>query len=647
MKSPLSQWAEWIVTVPMLFYMSLALDSKKPSFDWTDYHIVFCSLWGIFSFFLTICGLSATLNHLFIISSVLNIGIALGAFLTISWNGYNDVISKSDYNDKVNSKQQSLDVVIATRKLVCAVFLNLAFPLFPIVYFMGVFQVIDTNTVLIITLVLNFSVKLMYSVLVSDSHEDVLDPNSFQLHLEIKANDTRRAFLRYILHEVRVPLHSISMGLQILLNNNQLTTEDMETIQMVREAAAFMGETLNDVLSLQKIDDGKLELKNQKTYLRSLIRSVVLSLNGHITSKGIKVSVLITPNIPNCVMADKFRLEHVIANLLSNALKFSPLKARVWIIVKAPEETPNVVTVSVVDEGCGISIEDQEELFKPYGQIRPDELQCGKGTGVGLAICKEIISMHGGVIGVNSKPRQKVDASEEEGGSEFYFTIPLEIVEGEPENEPHEMNENILIPRIKPCVSHSSTVKSDSLSPTTSSTPATSPTSPTATNSTSSSSITSETESAASEENESLMCLIVDDVLTNRKMLQMLLTREGLKCDMACDGTDCLDIIESKGIDHYKLIFMDNLMPKLNGVECSRQLRSLGFKGLILGLTGNALDDDIETFVKAGADTVFSKPLKMANLERLLKHCRQFGSRSVLSMDPALPAAESFRHVTT
>lgn len=155
-------------------------------------------------------------------------------------------------------------------------------------------------------------------------------------------------------------------------------------------------------------------------------------------AKRIKVTYAMDNNVPSKVLGDEFRLEHVLGNLLSNAIKFSDPDAKIEICVSFDTKVKNHITFSVKDKGPGMSAEDQKHLFQPFMQIRPGELQKGRGSGLGLSICKTIVTLHNGTIGCTSK--QRVGDDKDSGGSEFFFNIEFAEVSGE--NDDDEMEEH-------------------------------------------------------------------------------------------------------------------------------------------------------------------------------------------------------------
>jgi anti-sigma regulatory factor (Ser/Thr protein kinase) len=195
---------------------------------------------------------------------------------------------------------------------------------------------------------------------------------------------------------------------------------------MMRNASDFMSDTLNDVLSMQKIEEGKLELDLSPFCISDAISKVFATYRGAVSVKKLTLRKTVDESMPSRIIGDRYRIEHVIANLLSNAVKFSREETCIDVIVKVAkfgavsEDGSCTVTLTIIvkDEGPGISEENQKRLFSNFVQIRPGQLQEGRGSGLGLALCKQIVQLHGGEIGVNS---------EEGHGSEFYFTIPFSV----------------------------------------------------------------------------------------------------------------------------------------------------------------------------------------------------------------------------
>eukprot|EP01035_Chromulina_nebulosa_P069622 gene69622-biopygen45752 len=191
------------------------------------------------------------------------------------------------------------------------------------------------------------------------------------------------------------------MGLEILKKSDHLDESESELLLMMHSATDFMSETLNNVLSLQKMEEGKVQLETSAFSIADSIAKVSLSLAGAHVAKSLHLEKRVDASVPDRVLGDRYRVEHVVSNLLSNATKFSPEGGTIRIQViaeKTTGETTTAVTVSITDEGPGISAEDQKRLFENFFQVRPNQLQQGQGSGLGLSLCKQIVSLHGGTI---------------------------------------------------------------------------------------------------------------------------------------------------------------------------------------------------------------------------------------------------------
>ena len=337
-------------------------------------------------------------------------------------------------------------------------------PLFPVIYVMAFFSLIDPPQTIVLFQVLSLVVKGLFAVL--QDMNDALTSVESALSREQQANESRRAFLKYLFHEVRTPLNSLVIGVEVLQSRCQTDSEATESLQMMRAACQFMSSTLNDVLSMQRIEDGKFKLDMQPFAFSDVIETVFATFSGAALGQGVSLSSVLSPDVPARLLGDRFRLEHVLANLLSNAVKFSPSDGAVLVSVSLEAEEAEAaastsasasaaapasvtfkeargvrssfdntessrrmankghlleegwvrVTVAVTDEGPGISRENQQRLFASFEQIDAAALQKGGGSGLGLSLCREIVCLHGGTIGVTSH---------EGKGSCFHFTIPF------------------------------------------------------------------------------------------------------------------------------------------------------------------------------------------------------------------------------
>ena len=335
-----------------------------------------------------------------------------------------------------------------SRQFYVVLWLAITCPLFPLNYILAATKVIGPGDSAAVFLLLTLLMKAFFAASVADMHTHSLmdiqrdeerrerDRNLLDLEKEKYANESRRKFFKYLFHEVRTPLNSLSMGVELLKTLPVLGPADLELLDMMGGAADFMSETLNNILSMQKIEEGKMELTFVPFSISSSITKIFSAMSGAAIAKSLKIEKHIAAEVPELLVGDVYRVEHVISNLLSNAIKFSPTNGAIRVTVSAaaasetqllspsPSATSIDIRLSISDEGPGISAENQEKLFGGFFQVRPDQLQQGKGSGLGLALCKEIVTLHGGTIGVDSAEGQ---------GSTFHFRIPFRIPSDESE----------------------------------------------------------------------------------------------------------------------------------------------------------------------------------------------------------------------
>jgi len=279
---------------------------------------------------------------------------------------------------------------------------------------------------------------------------EVTHPAIYQYQLESKSNLSRRAFLRYVFHEVRVPLNTISLGVQLLSEvRGQIQQEDLETILVLNEATTHIGETLNDVLVLQKLEEGSLKLVIKPFLIKDLLASCFgneSEVFARAKEKGVELTYKIAANTPEIVEGDKYRIRHVLVTLISNAVKYSNPDGIVTVSVEVDEsglydyeiisstfyrqrvdenafsgsldDNSAIMVFKVIDEGKGISPDDVPNVFIPFLVTRAGDLQKVRGSGVSLAIAKQIMDMHGGLITCSSVLGK---------GSVFTVVLPMTV----------------------------------------------------------------------------------------------------------------------------------------------------------------------------------------------------------------------------
>ncbi|MEO1094423.1 MAG: chemotaxis protein CheB [Cyanobacteria bacterium J06638_28] len=390
------------------------------------------------------------------------------------------------------------------------------------------------------------------------------------------ANQAKSEFLANMSHEIRTPMNLI-LGTGELLSRTKLAQRQQDLLNVLQNNGKVLLTLINDILDLSKLEAQELKIESYAFNLQRSLNILVEPFQYQAKQKGLTLTVEIAPTVPQTIIGDEFRLQQVLRNLLSNAFKFtetgqirievaiaesSPAKSTVQI--EAPH--PIHLTFRVIDTGIGIDAEIQTKLFEPFIQADTSTTRQYGGTGLGLTICRRIVELMHGQIGVNSQPNQ---------GATFWLTIPCATTES-------------AAPEI-------SKPEPDELNPVT------------------------------SLKNSQTRILVVEDNLDNRELLAMMLEELGYPTvEMVEDGQAFLDKMATQQTAEpdYKLVFMDCQMPYLDGYEATKQFRQreLGNQHtLIVGLTANAMRGDREKCLEAGMDDYLSKPIELDTLADILE----------------------------
>jgi len=243
-----------------------------------------------------------------------------------------------------------------------------------------------------------------------------------EIEIARKSVEFKQNFLANMSHEIRTPLTGI-LGMAELLHKTSLSEEQKDYLETLQHSGENLRETINLVLDYSKIEAGKVKLKEESFKLNDLIKDAEKLFISLIFHKGLEFSARAESGLPDYVKADKQRISQVLNNLVSNAVKFTTtgsVEVKISGIESFPEvenESTLLVKVEVTDTGKGISSKEQENLFKPFYQAEQDYNRAFEGTGLGLSISKELTTMLGGEIGLNSRPGI---------GSTFWFTFKAE-----------------------------------------------------------------------------------------------------------------------------------------------------------------------------------------------------------------------------
>lgn len=425
-KLPLAVWIDWLICVPLIAFMSIYIDDST-NMSRADI-VMILSFAGSIVFGLAMA--SSEQNFSYFVFLTLSCGCLLVAALTtyfLQKAGAQNSIS-CDIDSQV---RQELLLKISAKQKKLGICLLCVMPPFPVLYMLGIWHVLEAEQVYAGLIVTGYLSKSLFMWRACYIHAGLVDELTAKLANEVNASNARRDFLRFVFHEVRVPLNSMLLGLTVVSQSKALTPEEMEAVEIMHESTNFMTDTLNDVLSMQKMEEGKLALVYGFFSIRAMIKRAVGTLRGSAQGKQIQLVAEIGDIVPDDVKGDKFRLEHVVANLLSNAVKFSPTNTKIIVSVDCQYRNKPFIsnadnhslifhdfTIAVIDQGPGIPPDEMKHLFQPFHQVRAHEMQQGQGTGLGLSLAKDIVTMHGGDVTCESTLNV---------GTRFIISIPLEV----------------------------------------------------------------------------------------------------------------------------------------------------------------------------------------------------------------------------
>ncbi len=405
-----------------------------------------------------------------------------------------------------------------------------------------------------------------------------------------QAMKVRSQFLANMSHEVRTPMNGV-LGIAGMLLDTPLNESQRELAVLLQTSGRALLTILNDILDFSKIEAGKVTLESTPFDLRAIVQAQVSLFEASAIEQGLEIRLSLDQGLPTQVMGDPTRLGQVLSNLIGNALKFTE-RGHVEVSVEpAAGPATDLIRVEVRDTGMGVDPAVQAKIFDAFSQADNSTTRRFGGTGLGLAICRDLVTMMGGEIGVDSEPGV---------GSRFWFTVRLPGV-AEIERPAGRADANALVPAVKPAAGAASTAGR-----------------------------ASGTGTAAPVQLAplDLDILLAEDNPINQRVAQAMLTSLGCRVTVVGDGQGAIDAASASDFD---VILMDCHMPGVDGFGATAALRAAEAgraHRIIIAQTAMAMQGDREQCLAAGMDDYITKPFSRTDLHVLLSRWSSGAVRS-------------------
>jgi len=395
--------------------------------------------------------------------------------------------------------------------------------------------------------------------------QDVTEQRQYEEKLKLAkieaeaASQTKSQFLANMSHEIRTPMNAI-IGFSDLLAGEDLTDEQKQEINIISESGHNLLALINDILDLSKIEAGQLDIEIIDYSLTKLLNSIGSLMRPKVIEKGLEFEVVESSSLPAQIRSDPTYLRQCLINLIGNAVKFTE-QGHVYVNISLENKDDQAyIRFDVEDTGIGIPKDKQETIFESFTQADGDTTRKYGGTGLGLTITKQLAELLGGELTLTSEVGK---------GSVFSLTIPANV----------EVTKQPLLDR------HNIAGHTDP------------------------------SQAKAEQPEFSGNILVAEDAPSNRVLIKSLLKQLGLQVTIAKDGNEALQKVRAQQFD---LIFMDIMMPHMDGYKATKAIRKAGITTPIVALTANAMKGDDKRCIEAGCDDYLAKPIDRRELLRII-----------------------------
>ena len=387
------------------------------------------------------------------------------------------------------------------------------------------------------------------------------------------ASKAKSTFLSNMSHDIRTPMNAIIGFATLALDDIRDGKKVQDYLSKILSSSKHLLGLINDILDMSRIESGKVVLEEQETDLVTTLQELQSIMEGQAKERKLKLHVDYSNLRDRHVFCDKTRLNQVMFNLLANAVKFTSEGGSIWLTMSQLEPTCEVedraiYEIRVKDTGIGMDKAFIKHIFEPFERERTSTVSKIQGTGLGMAITKNIVDMMGGTIEVESQKGV---------GTEFIIRLELRLqaearVANEDGTKQHGHAEGVA-------------------------------------------------------EFAGKRLLLAEDNELNREIACMLLSKYGFVIDTAENGQEAVDLVAASAPDYYDLVLMDIQMPVMDGHEATRRIRNLEDKELakvpVVAMTANAFDEDRKAAKECGMNGFISKPINMQEVVQALRMCLQ------------------------
>ena len=425
------------------------------------------------------------------------------------------------------------------------------------------------NKVCIYVICSSLQVFFLYFIIENPDIHLVNEIESLKTDID-KSNRSKTDFLSNMSHEIRTPMNAIVGFSDSLLNSSEFNEEAARNdIQSIATAGTNLVDIINNILDISKIESGNDTLVNKECSLDKIVKDLSSVIESRLGNSPVKLHIDMDEQIPSKVYGDATKIYQVLLNIANNAVKYTEVgKIRISMISEKTGFDTILLHVKISDTGYGIKKEDFGKLFEKFSRLDSAVSNEIEGTGLGLVITKRFVDLMGGKIWFES---------EYEVGTTFFVDLPLKVIDPTPIGNVSQTTVSARVKDFLDCTDFTA--------------------------------------------------LVVDDSALNLKVAERLLKKYNFSVDTATSGKDC--VYKFKYGNHYDIIFLDHMMPEMDGIETVRILRRLDDYEIppIIALTANVMNGMGEKYLSEGFDGYLPMPIDTLELDRIIH--KFFGDKTL------------------